>query len=217
MLASGLRFHVAGGHNARDPAAAAARSALLVREGLTASSAARLRRSSVLGVGRLDLPSSGTRDAMADAAYGRAGAPPPPPPPPPPPLASARPPREGAADADGSRVDLSLSRTDATLAAAAADAVRQAAARRAARAARRPDRVFGGASAAAAAAAPLLAAPTGFSRFASAEDEAAASATATAKRSGGVRADRSGCAAATAKAASDATRREAEAVRALAL
>ena len=221
MLDSGLRYHVAGGHNARDPAAAVARSALLVREGLSTASAARLRRSSLLGVGRLDLPSSGTRDALADAAYGGGGGGSEPPwgPMPPPPVLARAPPREmDAADA-GARADLSLRRTDATMAAAAAEAVRQAAARRTAHAARRPDRVFGGASAGAAAAAPLLAAPVGFSRFASAEDEAAASATSTAKRwrAGGTRGSTSGNSAAAPTVASDAKRREVEAVRALAL
>lgn len=171
MMDSGLRYYLPQEHGSGE-GSRAARAALLAREGLPVESAARLRRSSLLGLGRLDLPSSGTADAMEQAAYGvDAGSPQ---------RFSADPERVGRVHSPP-EVPIKHSVTDpAAMAAAASDARRVAVARRAARSARAHNNVFDPSSPP-----TLLPSSSNTSRFASPRDEAIASSQAARKVLGG--------------------------------
>ena len=150
------------------------RRALLAREGMTEASVHKLRRSSLLGIGRLDLPSAGAADALEAAQYGGHGG-------------AQSVPAEGEIRRSITKelrpIELlngGVPRSDASMAAAAADATMLANARRLARSARQPNtsRVFDSDTRNAAL---LPALKSGFTRFASAEEEAIA-ATAAARR-----------------------------------
>lgn len=174
---SPLRYYYAGCEDGCSSASgastsAAARAAVLAREGLTERTVATLRRSSVLGLGRLDLPSAGAADALGGADYGGAPAP-----------TAAE-----AAAATTRRVTAwsPEERTAEALAAAGAVATAAVAARRAARSQHAPNRVFDASQSPA-----LLPAVAGVTRYATPEDEVVA-ATAAARKLAAARAAAAG-------------------------
>jgi trimeric autotransporter adhesin len=218
LLDSALRYHAAGASNTTTTTTTA-RAGLLAREGLSEVSVATLRRSSLLGLGRLDLPSAGAADALAAAAYG-ADAPSP----------AALEAAAAVATRRGTPTAWSpQERTSDELAAAGAAATAAASARLAARSQRAPNRVFDASQCP-----TLLPAVAGVTRYATPEDEvvaataaarklAAAGAAASSRSSGGNHTSTAAAAVAAhsrtastaASAAAAARQRDIDAVRAL--